>query len=151
MKSLIALIVIVIPLFISHKSTERINDTTITNTNTCLPENVGNKEVLDSAITEPGLASIWTETNITGVTTQNVTYVLQSDPKCNALKGKYEFWIDEKYDNTNIKINIVTFHKYSDYYFVVMAYNNEGGYLMFGVQKLYILDANLDIIEGYGF
>lgn len=38
------------------------------NSSTCLPEHELNLSILHSAITEPELASIWTETGITGIT-----------------------------------------------------------------------------------
>jgi hypothetical protein len=149
MKYFLSLAIVLFSMMSFNINTER--RVIANNTNTCLPGYDLNISILNTAITEPELASIWIETGITGITTQNVSYVLQSDPKCDSLISKYEYWINEKYPDSNINMNKITFHKYSNYYFVVMSYNLEGGYLVLGSKKLYILDQNLDTIEGYGF
>jgi hypothetical protein len=149
MKTILSLALVLFSMVTFISNTKR--HVSANNSSTCLPEYELNLSILHSAITEPELASIWTETGITGITTQNVSYVFQSDPKCDSLISKYEFWINEKYPDSNINMNKITFHKYSNYYLVVMSYNMEGGYLVLGSKKLYILDQNLDTIEGYGF
>jgi hypothetical protein len=58
-----------------QKTTNRVHE--MVSIETCLPENADNKSALDLAITDPDLAIIWARTNITGVTTHNVTYVLE--------------------------------------------------------------------------
>lgn len=119
--------------------------------NTCLPENADNKSALDLAITDPELAIIWTRTNITGITTQNVTYVLESDTKCSELLAKYNFWINKKYQNSNVNKHSITFHKYNNYYFVIMIYNNSTEYVTVGDDAIYVLDSDLEVIEGFAF
>jgi hypothetical protein len=118
---------------------------------TCLPENADNKSALDLAITDPELAIIWTRTNITGITTQNVTYVLESDTKCSELLAKYNYWINEKYQNSSVNKHFITFHKYNNYYIVIMVYNNSTEYITVGDDAIYILDDDLELIEGFAF
>src|SRR5690606_16519194 len=98
MKAIITALVIVFSLLTFQKHVDSVPENFVTNT--CLPENEDNEEVLDNAITDTNLAIIWTETNITGVTTQNVSYVMQNDAKCTALLSKYDFWLNEKYENS---------------------------------------------------
>lgn len=149
MKTVLVVIAISVTLVISHKPDNPLLEKF--STNTCLPEKEDNEEILEMAITEPELAVIWTETGITGVTTQNVSYVLENDPKCAALLSKYEFWINEKYESSNVNVHIITFHKYNNYYFVIMQYNNSTEYITFGSDAFYILDENLEDIAGYAF
>jgi len=149
MKSVILATTLMFSSLVLHKIIEPMPE--IIKTNTCLPEKAENKSALDLAITEPSLASIWTDVNITGVTTQNVTYVLQNDPKCSALLTKYDFWLNEKYQNSNVNKHSITFHKYNNYYFVIMIYNNSTEYVTVGNDAIYILDSDLEVIEGFAF
>lgn len=118
---------------------------------TCLPMNEDNIEVLSMAITDPELEVIWTRTNIHGVTLDSVFYVTKDDPNCKSLLSKYDFWINEKYQNSNVNKHMITFHKFRSNYFVIMQYNNKQEYITIGSAALYILDENLEVIEGFGF
>src|SRR5690606_34247679 len=79
---------------------------------TCLPMNEDNIEVLNTAITEPDLDIIWSKTNIHGVTLDSVSYVTKADPNCLLLLNKYEFWINEMYEDSNVNVHMITFHKF---------------------------------------
>jgi len=147
MKSIIAVLVIVFSLLTFQKPVEPVSENIATNT--CLIENEDNEEVLENAITDTNLAIIWTETNITGVTTQNVSYVMKNDAKCTALLSKYDFWLNEKYENSNVNVHMITFHKFSNYYFVIMQYNNKQEYITFGSVAFYVLDEDLEVLGGY--
>lgn len=149
MKSInIALLLMFTTAFL-QKTTHRVHE--MVSIETCLPENADNKSALDLAVTDPDLAIIWTRTNITGVTTQNVTYVLKNDAKCSALLAKYNYWINEKYQNSNVNKHSITFHKYNNYYIVIMVYNNSTEYITVGDDAIYILDDDLELIEGFAF
>jgi len=149
MKAAIITVILLLPLRIFYAVDGPITGEIASNT--CLPENEENEEVLEMAITDLNLAIIWTESNIKGVTTENVSYVLKNDMKCDELLVKYDFWINEKYENSNVNVHMLTFHKHKNYYFVIMQYNNSQEYITFGTTALYILDEDLEDIAGYGF
>jgi len=117
---------------------------------TCLPENENNKRVVDKALKDPSWADIWEKYRLTDVTPQNIEYVSSSDPKCATMLENYNQWIVEKHPNTDLSVYTVTFQKYGSYYFVLLYLNQHPNMAIFGTSPFYILDQNLDLIEGIG-
>lgn len=148
MKTIVSITILVVLLPIAFLNLSRDYEMTIENT--CLPENQNNKRVVDKAITDPVWSDIWSQLNLTGITPNNIEYVTSNDSKCESLLVNYSQWIYETHPNTNLKVYTVTFHKYGNNYFVLLLLNQHPNMAVFGASPFYILDHNLNLIEGLG-